>query len=147
MVVNERVSRRWNQILLLTLAHVTPSLDVSAADAYELGLLLHSVFNPSHPLPSTSIPPHPPPAPASRGEIPISMFSSFRRLLTPKARPRLTAKGFLELGNGERAGEGSGFFSQNRLVKICAGLEGFNLSSDSEKTAFLRFVVIARTPE
>lgn len=56
----------------------------------------------------------------------------------PKAKLRLTCKAFLEIGNGEKAAEGSGFFSGNRLVRICASLEGFNLSSESDKTTFLR---------
>lgn len=58
----------------------------------------------------------------------------------PKPKPRMTCKAFLEIGNGEKAAEGSGFFSQNRLVKISASLEGFNLSSEAEKSSFLRFL-------
>ncbi|KAF8320793.1 hypothetical protein DL93DRAFT_2073508 [Clavulina sp. PMI_390] len=112
--------------------------DVSAPDAYEFGLLIHSVFNPNHPLPPTSLPPHPAPTASSRGAIPTTIFPSFKRLLMPKPKPRLTSKGFLEIGNGEKTGEGAGFFSQNRLVKICASLEGFNLSSESDKATFLR---------
>lgn len=116
------------------------SSDVAAPDAYEFGLLLHVVFNPSHPLPPTTVPPHPAPIAASRGAIPISVFPSFKRLLVPKPRARLSTKAFLEIGNGEKAADGSGFFSQNRLVKICQSLESFNLSSESEKAAFLRYV-------
>lgn len=57
----------------------------------------------------------------------------------PKPKPRLSTKTFLEIGNGEKPGEGSGFISQNRLVKLCASLEGFNLSSETEKASFLRY--------
>ncbi|KAG8962609.1 hypothetical protein FRC03_003978 [Tulasnella sp. 419] len=114
------------------------TLGVSCADAYGLGILLHSVFNPSHPLPATTLPPHPPPAPSSRGDIPQSIFPSFKRLLNPNAKARFSPKAFLELGMGEKPGDGSGFFANNGLYKICASLEGFPLSSDGEKAAFLR---------
>ncbi|THH30408.1 hypothetical protein EUX98_g3776 [Antrodiella citrinella] len=51
---------------------------------------------------------------------------------------RLTAKGLLELGMAETAGEGSGFFATNRLVRVCTGLDNFNLASESEKAILLR---------
>ncbi|KAI0344760.1 ARM repeat-containing protein [Trametopsis cervina] len=112
--------------------------NVAAADAYALGLLIHSVFNPSHPVPATAHPPHPPPNASSRGSIPLSVFPSFKRLLNPNAKARLTPKQFLELGMAETAGEGSGFFADNSLVKVCAGLDNFNIASEAEKLALLR---------
>lgn len=111
----------------------------AAADSYALGLLLHSVFNPSHAAPPTTIPPHPQPLPSSRGSIPKSVFPSFKKLLNPNPRGRLTAKGFLDLGMSNTAGEGGGFFVDNRLVKVCAGLDGFTLSSEAEQNAMLRY--------
>ncbi|KAF9518113.1 hypothetical protein BS47DRAFT_1338700 [Hydnum rufescens UP504] len=110
----------------------------AAVDAYELGLLLHSVFNPSHPLPPTASSPHPAPTSATRGAIPNSIFPSFKRLLIPKPATRLTPKLFLDIGNGDQAGDGTGFFAQNRLVKICASLDGFSLSGEAEKSTLLR---------
>ncbi|KAF8160923.1 hypothetical protein B0H34DRAFT_698710 [Crassisporium funariophilum] len=107
--------------------------DPAAADAYALGLLLHGVFNPSHPTPPTAEPPHPPPAPSSRGAIPASLFPHFKKLLNPNPKGRLTAKGFLEIGMAE-----TGFFSNNRLVKVCSGLDNFALGSESEKNLLLR---------
>ncbi|CCL98356.1 uncharacterized protein FIBRA_00351 [Fibroporia radiculosa] len=109
-----------------------------AADAYALGLLIHSVFNPSLPIPATAQPPHPPPTASSRGSIPSALFSSFKRLLNPNPKARLTPKTFLELGMAETAGDGSGFFANNRLVKVCAGLDNFSLGNESEKTLLLR---------
>jgi SCY1-like protein 1 len=35
-------------------------------------------------------------------------------------------------------GEGAGFYERNPLVKVCAGLDNFALSSDGEKATFLR---------
>ncbi|KAJ6602181.1 armadillo-type protein [Mycena sp. CBHHK59/15] len=107
--------------------------DPSAADAYALGLLLHSVFNPTHPLPATASPPHPPPPASSRGSIPNSVFPSFKKLLNPNPKGRLTAKGFLAIGMAD-----TGFFANNRLVKVCLGLDNFALSSESEKNVLLR---------
>lgn len=110
-----------------------PRYDPAAADAYALGLLLHAVFNPTHPLPATASPPHPPPPASSRGSIPTSVFPSFKKLLNPNPKGRLTAKGFLAIGMAD-----TGFFANNRLVKVCLGLDNFALSSEAEKNMLLR---------
>ncbi|KAJ7209598.1 ARM repeat-containing protein [Mycena pura] len=107
--------------------------DPAAPDAYALGLLLHAVLNPTHPLPATASPPYPPPQPASRGSIPNSIFPSFKKLLNPNPKGRLTPKGFLTVGMAD-----TGFFANNRLVKVCLGLDNFSLSSESEKNVLLR---------
>ncbi|KAJ7128934.1 armadillo-type protein [Mycena crocata] len=107
--------------------------DPAVADAYALGLLLHAVFNPTHPLPATASPPHPPPPTSARGSIPTSVFPSYKKLLNPNPKGRLTAKGFLAIGMAE-----TGFFANNRLVKVCLGLDNFSLSSESEKNILLR---------
>lgn len=39
----------------------------------------------------------------------------------------------------ETAGEGSGFFAENRLVKVCAGLDNFNIASEAEKNSLLKY--------
>jgi SCY1-like protein 1 len=38
----------------------------------------------------------------------------------------------------ETAGEGSGFFVSNRLVKVSMGLDNFSLGSEAEKTELLQ---------
>ncbi len=119
----------------------------SAADAYGLGLLIHFAFNPNHTLPATAQPPHPPPTAASRGTIPTSIFPSFKKLLNPNPKARLSPAHFLELGMSHTAGEGSGFFATNQLVKVCAGLDNFNLASESEKTTLLKWVGFALLQE
>ena len=103
-----------------------------------MGLLLHAVFNPNHPPPPTIFPPHPPPPPSARGAIPPTIFPSFRRLLNPNPKTRFTSKGFLELGMGEKPGDGMGFFANNGLVKICIGLEGFPLAGEHEKSTLIQ---------
>ncbi|KDQ15249.1 hypothetical protein BOTBODRAFT_108853 [Botryobasidium botryosum FD-172 SS1] len=112
--------------------------DPQTTDSYALGLLIHSVFNPTHPLPPTTQPPHPPPAPSSRGAIPTYVFPCFKRLLNPTPKSRLSPKSFLAIGMRELAGDGAGFFCDNRLVSVCVGLDSFSLGSESEKTALLR---------
>ncbi|EGN99569.1 hypothetical protein SERLA73DRAFT_53136 [Serpula lacrymans var. lacrymans S7.3] len=118
--------------------HNLKEQDVAPADAYSLGLLLHSVFNPTHPPPATAQPPHPPPQPSTRGAIPVALFPSFKKLLNPNPKARMSPKLFLDIGMAETAGEGSGFFSNNRLVKVCTGLDNFSLGSEAEKTSLLR---------
>ncbi|KAH9940496.1 uncharacterized protein BXZ73DRAFT_42907 [Epithele typhae] len=113
-------------------------LPVFAADSYGFGLLIHFAFNPNQTLPATAQPPHSPPTAASRGAIPTSIFPSYKKLLNPNPKSRLSAAHFLELGMSQTAGEGSGFFASNHLVKVCAGLENFNLASDSEKGVLLK---------
>ena len=110
----------------------------AAGDAYALGLLIHAVFNPTQPPPATAQPPHPPPTAASRGAIPHALFGCYKRLLNPNPKARLTPKHFLELGMAEVTGESSGFFANNRLVKVCAGLDNFSLGSESEKALLLK---------
>jgi SCY1-like protein 1 len=46
----------------------------------------------------------------------------------------MSAKQFLEVGMAD-----GGFFSNNPLVKVCLGLDNFPISSESEKSAFLRY--------
>ncbi|RPD63710.1 ARM repeat-containing protein [Lentinus tigrinus ALCF2SS1-6] len=117
---------------------VLKELPTAAADAYGLGLLIHFTFNPNHTLPATAQPPHPPPTAASRGTIPTSIFPAYKKLLNPNPKARLTPAHFLELGMSQTAGDGSGFFATNRLVKVCAGLDNFNLASESEKASLLK---------
>ncbi|KZO90737.1 ARM repeat-containing protein [Calocera viscosa TUFC12733] len=117
---------------------VLKELDTPTADSYALGILIHTTFNPQVPMPPTTLPPHPPPQPSSRGSIPTSIFPSYKRLLNPSPKHRLTAAAFLEIGMGGTGGDGSGFFSNNVLVKTCAGLENFSLGGDAEKQAMIR---------
>ncbi|KAJ3559364.1 hypothetical protein NM688_g390 [Phlebia brevispora] len=112
--------------------------NLSALDSYSLGLLIHFAFNRTDTLPSTALPPHPPPAASSRGSIPLPVFSAYKRLLNPNPKARLTPKHFLEIGMAETAGEGSGFFANNRLVKVCAGLDNFNIAGEADKNNLLK---------
>ncbi|KLO19476.1 ARM repeat-containing protein [Schizopora paradoxa] len=110
----------------------------SVADSYALGLLIHSIFNPSMGMPATTHPPHPPPQPSSRGAIPTSIFSSFKRLLNPNPKSRLSASAFLEAGMSTVGGDGHGYFAKNKFVLLCNGLDQFSLSSEADKASLLR---------
>jgi SCY1-like protein 1 len=104
------------------------------ADAYALGLLIHAVFHPGQAPPSTAQPP-------PRGNVPSSMFSAWRKLLHPSPRTRMSAQAFLDLGMLLTGGSDAGFFARNPLLQVCQGLDGFNLASDAEKAAFLRYAL------
>jgi SCY1-like protein 1 len=117
----------------VVISYCVSSQDPAAADAYSLGLLLHTLFNPNHPLPPTAEPPHPPPQPSTRGSIPTSLFNVYKKLLNPNPRARLTPKAFLEIGTAD-----GGFFASNKLVQVCAGLDNFSLASEGEKNGLLR---------
>lgn len=112
---------------------VLKEYEPSVADAYALGLLLHAIFNPSHPPPLTAQPPHSPPSPSSRGSIPSSVFPFFKKLLNPSPKARLTAKDFLENGMAD-----TGFFATNRLIQVCLGLDNFELGTEADKNTLLR---------
>ncbi|KAL5506966.1 CEX1 [Sanghuangporus vaninii] len=111
----------------------------SVADAYALGLLIHSVFNPNSPLPATAEPPHPPPSASSRGAIPTSIFTQYKKLLNPNPKSRMAPAGFLEAGMAQ-TGEGCGFFANNIFVRICEGLDQFSIKGEAEKAALLRLI-------
>ncbi|KAG0700943.1 armadillo-type protein [Suillus ampliporus] len=65
-------------------------------------------------------------------------FPPSKKLLNPNPKSRMSPKNLLDTGMAESGGEGHGFFVHNRLVKVCAGLDGFNLSSESDKASLLR---------
>ncbi|KAL5484849.1 CEX1 [Sanghuangporus weigelae] len=111
----------------------------SVADAYALGLLIHSVFNPNAPLPATAEPPHPPPSASSRGAIPTSIFTQYKKLLNPNPKARMAPAGLLEAGMAQ-TGAGCGFFANNIFVRICEGLDQFSIKGEAEKAALLRSI-------
>ena len=68
------------------------------------------------------------------------MFPSFKRLLNPSVKTRISPEVFLSEGMAE-SGEGAGFFAKNRLVQVCVGLDEFNFSDEGKKASLLRFVI------
>lgn len=111
-------------------------------DAYSFGILLNTVFNLTTTPPATVQPPHTPPTASSRGHIPTSIFPSFKKLLNPSPKARMTMQAFLDAGMGQGgAGSSGGWFVDNHLVQVCDQLEGFPLATDNEKAEFLRSAI------
>jgi len=110
----------------------------AAIDAYALGLLIFNLFNPTVLHPPFLNPPYNPPQPSTRGAIPPPVWSSFKKLLNPNPKGRLTPKALLDVGVAESLGENGGFFKGNKLFKICEGLGNFGLMADGERAALLR---------
>ncbi|KAL7415296.1 armadillo-type protein [Mrakia frigida] len=123
---------------------ILKTLDPSSHDAYTLGLLIHKLFNPTHPAPPTSQPPHPPPQPSSRGAIPPSIFPQFKRMLNPNPKTRLTASGFL--GEGGEPDSRRGYFAGNRFVWVGEGLEGWALRGEGERAELLKNIQSTTPP-
>ncbi|KAG1717547.1 hypothetical protein EDB19DRAFT_1900024 [Suillus lakei] len=102
------------------------SVPISAADRYTFSLLIHAVFNPTHPPPPTAQLPHPFQV-FCRGAIPTSVLPFFKKLLNSNPKSRMSPKYLLDIGMAESDGEGHEFFVNNQLIKVWAGLDGFTL--------------------
>ncbi|KAH9044179.1 armadillo-type protein [Lactarius hengduanensis] len=113
---------------------------IAAIDAYALALLIFNLFNPDVSHPSFLDPPYNPPQPSVRGAIPPSIWPSFKKMLNPNPKGRITLKTLLDVGMAESLGESGGFFGGNRLFKICEGLGNFGLMTDGERATLLRMI-------
>lgn len=96
---------------------------MTATDAYNFGLLIYEVFNGSLPLGE--------PAGQTKG-VPQNMQQSYKRLLNPNPKLRLSVGHFLD--QGLRKG---GFF-ETPLIGLTEGVENLGLKTESERTKFLR---------
>ena len=96
---------------------------MSAVDSYNYGLLILEVFN-AGAFTSDQI--------GQTRNIPPSMHQSYKRLLNPNPKVRLSVSHFRE--QGRRSG---GFF-ETPLIKLSEGIESLGLKSVNEKEEFLR---------
>lgn len=112
-----------------------PSNPVSSLDSFNFALFISQLYNPSNPLPLdlTAAP-----APSSRGMIPTSLFNSYRKLLNPSPKNRMSVDSFLQLGNNAQDTQNGAFFTQNPLIELCQGLEMFSLMRQAERVVFLK---------
>jgi SCY1-like protein 1 len=104
-------------------------------DSYQLYLLIQTLFN--------NLPPSADATSQQRGSIPTALFSAARRLASANPKSRLKAEALWEIGfgNGEGGGGVAGaFFRENRLIKVCNGLEGFSLASQGERAALVKSI-------
>ncbi|KAH9813027.1 hypothetical protein DFH28DRAFT_897391 [Melampsora americana] len=114
---------------------VLKDLDPACLDSYQLYLLMQTLFNDVVP---TSEGPS-----QQRGSIPPAFFAVARRLASSNPSSRLKSEAFWEIGfgSGESGGGGAGgFFRENRLIKVCEGLEGFSLASQGERSSLMRSI-------
>ena len=99
---------------------------ISAPDAFGLGVLVFEVFNSSF-----------------RGTdqlsqvkaIPPEMAPSYRRLVNKNPKARISAGQLVELGRK------SGGFFETPLIRLTNDIENFGLKDESERTAFLRYLI------
>ncbi|TIB17428.1 hypothetical protein E3P77_00155 [Wallemia ichthyophaga] len=112
-----------------------PTNPVSSLDSFSLALLISQLYNPTKPLPVdlTAAP-----APNSRGMIPTSLFNSYRKLLNPSPKNRISVDAFLHLGKNTQETQNGAFFTQNPLIELCQGLEMFSLMRQTERVVFLK---------
>ena len=94
---------------------------MSALDSYGYGLLIYESFNGGYGSPEQAL--------QAKG-IPRSFQQTFKRLLNPNPKSRLSVAHFLE--QGRRNG---GFF-QTPLINLTEGIESLGLMSDGEKDQF-----------
>ncbi|KNE89963.1 SCY1 protein kinase [Puccinia striiformis f. sp. tritici PST-78] len=121
--------------LMKTGYEVLKELDPACLDSYQLYLLIQTLFN--------NLPPSADVTSQQRGSIPPALFSAARRLASASPKSRLKAETFWEigLGNGEGGGGVAGaFFRENRLIKVCNGLEGFSLASQGERASLVKSI-------
>lgn len=115
--------------------------DAFVLDAFQLHLLIYTLFNgPLPPSFSTATDAAPPTLPPSaRGSMPPPLHQASRRLGAPNPGARLSTRAFLDLGTGAQSATG-GWWSTNRLVRLAAALDNFALASAEERTALVRLL-------
>lgn len=96
---------------------------IHAVDAYNFGTLMFEVFNGSL---------HGSDQLAQMKNIPPSMHQSYKRLLNPSPKARMSVAQFLD--QGRRIG---GFF-QTPLIQITEDIESLGLKADTEREELLR---------
>jgi SCY1-like protein 1 len=113
---------------------VLRDLAVHVADSYALGLVILESYN-------GTLPPRGPSdvAVPARGRVPEVLYGHVKRMMLPNARSRLTMKALAEAGFQAPGG----FFTENRLCKVAAGLDGFILSSEEQRSEVLRTIKTA----
>lgn len=94
-------------------------------DSYGFALLVIEAYNGNLPPTISAVP--------AQGNVPAPIYALVRRMMVPNAKKRLPVASLLEAGQAE-----GGFFSENRLVKVASGLDGFMLSREDERVDIMR---------
>lgn len=95
---------------------------VSAVDAYSYGILIYETFNGSFMGGDQA---------GQTKNVPSSMHQSYKRLLNPNPKLRLSTGHFLELGKKD-----GGFF-ETPLIRLTEGVESLGLKSEAERDDFV----------
>lgn len=106
------------------------STDPTHEDTYLLAMWLFWLYNPEKPPPQLSSAP----TPAMAGAIPKRLFPLWKRMVNPNARTRLSTTSFIA------EAQSAGIWTDNPLVALVDGLDGFELRSDGEKASLLRTI-------
>lgn len=99
---------------------------LSSTDSYQFGLLIFEVYNGGL-LSNDQI--------GQTKNVPPSIHQSYKRLLNPNPKARLSITHFLE--QGRRNG---GFF-ETPLIRLSEGVESLGLKSDAERAELLRSMI------
>ncbi|PWN90809.1 hypothetical protein FA10DRAFT_267243 [Acaromyces ingoldii] len=94
-------------------------------DSFGFALLVIEAYNGSLPPSISAVPP--------QGQVPAPIYALVRRMMVPNAKNRLPVANLLEAGQAD-----GGFFTENRLVKVASGLDGFMLSREDERAEIMR---------
>ena len=103
--------------------NIIKSHPIAAVDSYNLGTLISEIFNGSF-VGKDNV--------GQTKSIPPSMHQSYKRLLNPNPKARLSVSNFRD--QGKRSG---GFF-ETPLIRLSEGVERLGLKSDGEREEFLR---------
>lgn len=98
---------------------------LSAADAYGFGVLITEVFSGSFDAGDVN---------SMAKNVPPSMQQTYKRLLNPNPKARLSVSNFLD--QGRRYG---GFF-QTPLINLSDGIDGLGLKNEAERGEYLEYV-------
>jgi len=107
--------------------NVIKSNPLYATDSWNLATLIYETFNGTF-TNSEQL--------NNKGKIPQDMYTSYKRLLNPNPKSRLSVSQFLELGS--RAG---GLFSTD-LIRVSQSLENMSIQSEHERETLLEYVLL-----
>ncbi len=94
----------------------------SAVDSFNFGTLIFEVFNGELTGPDQA---------GQTKNVPPSMHSSYKRLVNPNPKARLSVGHFLEQG------QRSGAFFDSPLIKLTDGVDNLGVKSETEREKFL----------
>ena len=98
---------------------------VSAVDAYNFGTLIYEVFNGEFRGGDQA---------GQTKNVPPSMHSSYKRLISANPKVRLSVSNFLEQGRR------NGAFFDTPLIKLTENVDSLGMKSEDERAEFLQLV-------